>query len=55
MLELQFLEEVKKYIEDKEVDYDYEWGSRTLEQLIKENKMPKIYDEVLKKIKYIKL
>ena len=53
--ELQFLKEVKEYIEGTEVDNDGEWGSgRTLEELIEQKEMPELYQKVLELIKISK-
>ena len=44
----KLLEDMKKYIEDMEVDADQEWGSaRALSKLIADNAMPEIYSRVL--------
>ena len=43
----KLLEEIKEYIELWEVEKAEEWGScESLEELIKTNKMPKIYDKI---------
>jgi len=52
MDDLEFLTQIKTYIEQMEVAVDGEWGAgRSLEQLVKENEMPELYFEVLNRIK----
>ena len=42
------IDEIIKYIEETEMRIEYEWGScRNLEQLIKNNIMPELYNKLL--------
>ena len=46
-----FLEQIKLYIENAEETIDGEWGSaRSLAQLIREEEMPELYHEVLRRL-----
>ena len=50
-MERQLLEDIKKYIESSEVDWDAELGSgSSLEQLIDHGLMPDVYFLVLKEL-----
>ena len=44
----ELLQHIKEYIETMEVEADMEWGCcRSLQQLIKDNDMPTIYNDIL--------
>ena len=44
--------EIKEYIEETEVQNDGEWGwNRSLEKLIADAKMPKLYDKICELLK----
>jgi hypothetical protein len=56
MKDIDFLEALKGYIEDAEEGIDSEWGKgRTSERLIEDGAMPKIYAEVIERLKAMKL
>jgi hypothetical protein len=47
----EFLLRLREYIEQVEVMIEGEWGvDRTLEELIAEHKMPRLYAEVLRRL-----
>ena len=52
MTELEFLVEVKSYVENAEEIMDGEWGRcRSISQLIKGGRMPQpIYSEIIRRI-----
>lgn len=51
----ELLLEIKKYIEFTEETIDGEWGiGRNLQQLIKDNEMPDIYDKIIELLKEVK-
>lgn len=51
MIELEFLTEVRDYIEASEKTLEEEFGSgRSLEQVIEDGHMPDVYEKVLRRI-----
>ena len=51
MTELEFLLEIKEYVEEMELRCDKEWGKmRKLDQLINDKIMPNLYDEIITRI-----
>ncbi len=52
---LQILDDVKNYIENSEVFESHEFGSsKTLDELIKDNEMPEVYEDLLHLISLFK-
>lgn len=50
-MDLKLLKEIKTYIEETEECIDGEWGEgRSVDKLIKDGDMPKIYNDVIEKI-----
>jgi hypothetical protein len=52
MTELEFLAEIKSYVENAEKTMDGEWGScRSISRLIADGEMPQpIYSEIIRRI-----
>ena len=51
MEDREFLELIKEYIEQMEVEVEGEWRSgRDLEQLLADGEMPELYHEVLRRL-----